>query len=278
MTSAFADPPITPKAAATRARLLEIAATGVHRARLCRSLAAGHRQSCRWVTKGAIYGHFRSKGQLLVEVIRTQLAERDAQFDINAVAEQPMTAFVQFINPDSRDLRLLQIDAAAAARHDPDVAAGVEEIYAARSAWILDTLRRLDSPETLLYIINALSAGVGAQEAHGRPAPDPDVWAEIVGRMFKARHVPLSQARRSGTPWPPVSGSARTEPVPMFAGSEGSVHYERWVPDGRARRIVVVVHGYAEYAARYGHVAERLMAGRRSGLRRGSHRARSQRR
>ena len=191
MTSAFADPPITPKAAATRARLLEIAAAVFiehgYAAVSLRDIA-----KAAGVTKGAIYGHFRSKGQLLVEVIRTQLAERDAQFDISAVTEQPMTAFVQFINPDSRDLRLLQIDAAAAARHDPDVAAGVEEICAARSAWILDTLRHLDSPETLLYIINALSAGVGAQEAHGRPAPDPDVWAEIVGRMFKARHAPES--------------------------------------------------------------------------------------
>ncbi|MDE0603461.1 MAG: TetR family transcriptional regulator [bacterium] len=183
MTSAFADPPITPKAAATRARLLDIAAVVFiehgYAAVSLRDIAkvAG-------VTKGAIYGHFRSKGQLLVEVIRTQLAERDARFDMDAAAEQPMTAFVQFINPDSRDLRLLQIDAAAAARHDLDVAAGLEEIYAARSAWILDTLRRLDSPETLLYIINALSAGVGAQEAHGRIAPDPNAWSNAVARLF----------------------------------------------------------------------------------------------
>ncbi|WP_419947320.1 alpha/beta hydrolase [Candidatus Poriferisodalis sp.] len=46
----------------------------------------------------------------------------------------------------------------------------------------------------------------------------------------------------------------------MFAGSEGSIHYERWAPDGPPRCVVVVVHGYAEYAARYGHLAERLMA------------------
>ncbi len=189
MTSAFADPPITPKAAATRARLLEIAAAVfIEQGYAAVSLrdiakAAG-------VTKGAIYGHFRSKGQLLVEVIRTQLAERDAQFDIEKAIEQPIDVFVQFINPLSRDLRLLQIDAAAAARHDPDVAAGVGEIYAARSAWILDTLRRLDSPETLLYIINALSAGVGAQEAHGRPAPDPDQWSSAVARMFGVTGTP----------------------------------------------------------------------------------------
>lgn len=193
MTSAFADPPITPKAAATRARLLEVAAAVFieqgYAAVSLRDIAKAAE-----VTKGAIYGHFRSKGQLLVEVIRTQLAERDARFDMDAVAEQPMRAFLQFINPESRDLRLLQIDAAAAARHDPDVAAGVQEIFAARSAWILDSLSHLDHPEVLLYIINALSAGVGAQEAHGRPAPDPDVWSKIVGRTFGMLDPPSREA------------------------------------------------------------------------------------
>ncbi len=183
MSSVFADPPLTPKAEATRARLLEVAAeVFVEQGYAAVSLrdiavAAG-------VTKGAIYGHFRSKGQLLVEVIRTQLAERDAQFDAQAAVERPMETFFQFINPDSRHLRLLQIDAAAAARHDPDVAAGVAEIFSARNAWILDTLRRLDAPEVVLYVINALSAGVGVQEAHGWPAPDSDLWSKTVAPIF----------------------------------------------------------------------------------------------
>ena len=191
MSSVFADPPLTPKAEATRARLLEVAAeVFVERGYAAVSLrdiavAAG-------VTKGAIYGHFRSKGQLLVEVIRTQLAERDAQFDTQAVVERPMETFFQFINPDSRHLRLLQIDAAAAARHDPDVAAGVAKIFSARNAWILDTLRRLDAPEVVLYIINALSAGVGVQEAHGRPAPDPELWSKTVAQLFGMREPPSS--------------------------------------------------------------------------------------
>ena len=183
MSSVFADPPITPKAEATRARLLEVAAkVFVERGYAAVSLrdiavAAG-------VTKGAIYGHFRSKGQLLVEVIRTQLSERDAQFDAQAAIERPIEVFFQFINPDSRHLRLLQLDAAATARHDPDVAAGVAEIFSTRNAWILDTLRRLNTPEVLLYMINALSSGVGVQEAHGRPAPDPELWSKILARMF----------------------------------------------------------------------------------------------
>ncbi|MEM7092571.1 MAG: lysophospholipase [Actinomycetota bacterium] len=48
--------------------------------------------------------------------------------------------------------------------------------------------------------------------------------------------------------------------MPSFAGSRGTVHYERWQPDGAATCIVVLVHGYAEYAARYAHVAARLTA------------------
>ncbi len=43
-----------------------------------------------------------------------------------------------------------------------------------------------------------------------------------------------------------------------FEGSEGSVFYHLWEPDGRAERIVILVHGYAEHGGRYAHVAERL--------------------
>lgn len=42
------------------------------------------------------------------------------------------------------------------------------------------------------------------------------------------------------------------------AGSEGSVHYRVWEPSGRARRIVLIVHGYAEHGGRYAHVADVL--------------------
>lgn len=49
--------------------------------------------------------------------------------------------------------------------------------------------------------------------------------------------------------------------MPTFAGSEGLVHFERWVPTVPPERIVIIVHGYAEYAARYGHVAEALIGG-----------------
>ena len=42
-----------------------------------------------------------------------------------------------------------------------------------------------------------------------------------------------------------------------FRGSEGEVFYRVWDP-GNPRRIVVLVHGYAEHSGRYGHVATAL--------------------
>jgi AcrR family transcriptional regulator len=185
MTSVLPAAPVTPKAAATRKRLLELSARlFIERGYDAVSLRdiAGEAG----LTKGAIYGHFRSKGQLLVEVIRIQLDERDAQFDPEANATDPGAAFDLFIDPGSRELRLLQIDAAAAARHDPDVAAGTEEVNALREAWILSTLQDIENAETVAFVISALSAGVGVQEAHARQVPDTEEWRRTLRKMFNA--------------------------------------------------------------------------------------------
>ena len=46
-----------------------------------------------------------------------------------------------------------------------------------------------------------------------------------------------------------------------FDGSEGTVFYRRWLPDTEVRRILIIVHGYAEHSARYAHVAAALVPG-----------------
>jgi len=187
VTSALPDPPRTPKAAATRQRLLDLAADlfiehGYDAVSLRDiAVAAG-------VTKGAIYGHFRSKGQMLVEVIRTELERRDGSLDPEVAATDPAAMFDLFIHPGSRELRMLQIDAAAAARHDPDVAAGIEEIHETRSAGIVDSLDGVGDAETIAFVISALSAGVGVQESHQRELPDVDAWRRTVSRMFAAAY------------------------------------------------------------------------------------------
>src|ERR1700722_8244578 len=81
-------PPKTPKSAGTRQRLLGVAAElfierGYNAVSL-RDIAAAT-----GLTKGAIYGHFHSKGQLLVEVIRWQIAERDRVIDYAEARTNP---------------------------------------------------------------------------------------------------------------------------------------------------------------------------------------------
>jgi AcrR family transcriptional regulator len=186
--SIFPDPPQTPKAEATRKLLLDTAAAlfvehGYDAVSL-KDIADDAR-----LTKGAIYGHFRSKGQLLVEVIRTELGQRDRR-QPTAAETGDYNMFDSFISPASRELRLLQIDAAAAARHDPDVAAGTAEIEASRRSWIIDSLGSAEHADTLAYIINTLSTGVGIQEAHGRAGPDLDSWRQVMGAMFAAAMAP----------------------------------------------------------------------------------------
>jgi alpha-beta hydrolase superfamily lysophospholipase len=43
-----------------------------------------------------------------------------------------------------------------------------------------------------------------------------------------------------------------------FAGREGRIFCRTWNPPGDPRRIVQIVHGYAEHGGRYGHVATAL--------------------
>jgi alpha-beta hydrolase superfamily lysophospholipase len=45
-----------------------------------------------------------------------------------------------------------------------------------------------------------------------------------------------------------------------FQGSEGRIAYRIWPSEGKPRRLVVFVHGYAEHGGRYAHVAEVLAA------------------
>jgi AcrR family transcriptional regulator len=123
------------------------------------------------LTKGAVYGHFRSKGQLLVEVIRWRLAEEDEATDYEAVLAMPERGVELMFDDRGRQHRLLEVDAAAAARHDPDVAAGLSELYRDRDARIRDVMSELPDPNTTAWIIAALTAGIGMRESAGVPLP-----------------------------------------------------------------------------------------------------------
>ena len=169
----FVPPPApkTPKSAGTRRRLLGLAARlftdrGYHAVSM-RDIA-----SAAEVTKGAVYGHFRSKGQLLVEVIRWKIAERDRAMDFVEAEANPSYGVAMMHDEAGRETRLLEVDAAAAARHDPEVAAGLASLYLERHARIRDAMSELADPDTAAWVLAALSAGIGMKEATGIPLPD----------------------------------------------------------------------------------------------------------
>lgn len=188
----FVPPPApkTPKSAGTRRRLLDLAARlFVERgydAVSMRDIAAAAE-----LTKGAVYGHFRSKGQLLVEVIRWKLAEQDASIDFGAAQSGPFHGVDLMYHESGREVRLLEVDAAAAARHDPEVAAGLTDLYRERHGQIRATMADLDDPDTAAWVLAALSAGIGMKEASGVSLPDPEpltatIWAAVHGLTLQA--------------------------------------------------------------------------------------------
>ena len=147
-------PPKTSKAARTRERLLAVAfdlfVVHGYSAVSMRDVA-----SAAGLTKGAVYGHFRSKGQLLVEVIRWRLASGDYSWEHRS-RERLRRGGTKMLLGGGQNLGgLLAVDAAAAARHDPDVAAGLAELHAERAERIV--------------------AVIQADGMHGRRGENPDL-------------------------------------------------------------------------------------------------------
>jgi AcrR family transcriptional regulator len=167
------DPPRTPKSAGTRRRLIDVAAR-LFIERGYSAVSLTEIASAADLTKGALYGHFRSKGQLLVEVIRWKLADRDHGPGFAEAMIDPEHAVSLFFDKQGRDIRLLEVDAAAAARHDADVAAGLTELYHQRLNRIRDAMKTADDPDTAGWIVAALAGGIGMKEASRFPLPQSD--------------------------------------------------------------------------------------------------------
>ena len=179
--------PKTPKSAGTRRRLLGLA-TRLFIERGYDAVSMRDIADAAELTKGAVYGHFRSKGQLLVEVIRWKLAEHDGSIDFAEAQSGPTHGVDLMFDKSGREVRLLEVDAAAAARHDPEVAAGLADLYRERHLRIRDAMSHLADPDTSAWVLAALSAGIGMKEASGVALPDSDrltatIWASVEGLM-----------------------------------------------------------------------------------------------
>jgi AcrR family transcriptional regulator len=179
------DPPKTPKSAATREHLLQVAGD-LFMERGYQAVSVRDLARAAGLSKSAMYGHYRSKGQLLVEVIRWKQAAREHDPKFLARASDEFAGFALFVSEDGRDVRRLELEAAVASRHDDDVAAGMREYYSEREAAIRAAMTQTVDAESLAFLVSAISDGVGTKEAIGIPAPDPERWTALLTAMFDA--------------------------------------------------------------------------------------------
>ena len=182
----------TPKARATRARLIETAADAFveegYGATSVRNIAdrAG-------LTSGAIYGHFSSKASLLGEAVRERLTE-DLEHR-GTFEEEDLAGWLAHNFRDyrkRRDLRALLVEAAAAARIDHEVRGLLHDVVAAKEAewaedyrgvWAREGLDPEVDPEGLLLFLLAAEVGLGVLEAIDIELPSPDVLATVVSKL-----------------------------------------------------------------------------------------------
>lgn len=195
-------PPVTPKAVATR-RLLLSAAAELFSEHGYGDVSMQDIAIHAGLTKGAVYGHFRSKGQLLVEVIVTklgELAQQDGPPETGPRREAGLGLLL--LTEENRAFRFLEVDAAAAARHDPDVAAGLSVFYRDRQARIqVMVTGQVSDPETVAWLLSALAAGIGAKGSVGIEQPTVERLYAVLSRLVDAGTQ--SDPRPSTNPEPP---------------------------------------------------------------------------
>ncbi|MCX4098408.1 hypothetical protein [Nocardia sp. alder85J] len=65
------------------------------------------------------------------------------------ILADPDRALELMYHEAGHDIRLLDVDAAAAARHDPDIAAGLHELHRERHTWIRDAISDVTEPDVV---------------------------------------------------------------------------------------------------------------------------------
>jgi AcrR family transcriptional regulator len=200
---------LTPKGEATRARLIELAAQLFadegYAAASVRDLAERS-----GLSSGAIYGTFRSKAELLAAAVDAIIASDVEALPLSVTQRTlPEIDAYQYEHAPKRDrLRALLLEAAVAARADPEVrerlrdtmtphiemATEVHEEWRDRAG----VERSLDMRALVLLIWSA-DLGLAVLDAMGLERPDPTSWSELVRRLLASLEAP---GARPGAPSP----------------------------------------------------------------------------
>jgi AcrR family transcriptional regulator len=197
-------------AADTRERLLKAAAE-VFAARGYDGTRVADIAAAAGVSNGAMYAHFSSKADLLVDALRTHgprlLADAFA-----ADPGQSITDLLLVVGrwlPRRRDARgYLIVEALVAARRDADVARPLRDYIGARADWLgelmraAQTGREIDpelSPNALAHfcLLLAMGSALVTPDLH---AVDEDEWSALLGRVVTAFAETSTTARIGATP------------------------------------------------------------------------------
>jgi AcrR family transcriptional regulator len=196
-------------AAETRGRLLRAAADvfaerGYDGTRVADIAAAAG------VSNGALYAHFTSKADLLVNALRTHgrrvLADMFAADPSRSITDLLLVIGRQLPRrPDARSYLL--VEALAAARRDEDVARPLRDYMGERAAWLADLMRvaqagdEIDaglSPHALAHfcLLLAMGSALITPDLHG---VDDEEWAALLARVV-AGLARTSTTAQTGSP------------------------------------------------------------------------------
>jgi AcrR family transcriptional regulator len=193
-------------ARATRARLLELAGDlFAERGYLQTSIRDLGRHA--GVTSGAIYGHFRSKADLLAETINAgtaALLEADT-IGLEGESDHVETLTRQAVRaPKRRRLRALIVQGAAAAQTDEETRSRLREEQRAHiDVWVAAFQRdrtrlgidpSVDVEAALLYIW-AAELGLGVLESMGIEPRTNRAWTDIQNRLARSWQLAPDEKR-----------------------------------------------------------------------------------
>ena len=145
-------------------------------------------------TTGAIYGRFRDKAELLLEVVRGVLESQQeaavlaAAGGDNGVSSRFAELVGEFVDTDREASRALVLEAHVAARRDETVGALLRTFQSERLAALRDLVAEAQTrgevaaeldPTTVATLFLAIPLGIVLLDTAGVDVPGADTWAEV---------------------------------------------------------------------------------------------------
>src|SRR5581483_7855856 len=145
-------------------------------------------------TTGAIYGRFRDKAELLLEVVRGVLESQQEAALVAASGgdDGPAANFAElvgeFVDPKREASRALVLEAHVAARRDDTVGDLLRQFQSERLAALRELVADAQKkgevadgldPTTVATLFLAIPLGIVLLDAAGVEVPGADTWAEV---------------------------------------------------------------------------------------------------